>query len=233
MNELRHVAIIMDGNGRWAKEKGLARSMGHKAGSETLEKLCSYILKSEVEVLSVYAFSTENFKREKKEVDYLMDLFVKMFSKIKVFKENNIKIVFSGSKNNLSSKLIKVMNKAVDDTKNNTNGTINICLNYGGQLEIVDTIKKIMKNKIEIEDINEELVSKYLYNDLPPIDLMIRTSGEKRLSNFMLYQLAYAELYFTDTYFPDFLEKEYDKAVDYYYKRDRRFGGIKNENKNN
>ncbi len=230
MNELKHVAIIMDGNGRWAKERGLNRSKGHKEGSVTLEKLCTHILKSEVEVLSVYAFSTENFKRDIKEVNYLMNLFIKMFSNLKTIQDNNIKLVFSGSRNNLSNKLLKVMDKAVEATKNNTNGILNVCLNYGGQLEIVDAVKKIMSGKVNINDINETVISKYLYNDLPPIDLMIRTSGEKRLSNFMLYQLAYSELYFTDTYFPDFLENEYEKAVNYYYKRDRRFGGIKNEN---
>lgn len=222
-----HVGIILDGNGRWATSRGLPRSAGHKAGYDTLRKLIKYVFSKGVKVLTVYAFSTENFKRDKEEVDYLMNIFVKAFSleKNKVMK-NNIKVVFSGRDKPLPKKVIETRNKLEELTKNNTGGILNICLNYGGQAEIVDACKKIVKDKIDINDINEELFSKYLYKDLPPIDFTIRTSGELRLSNFMLWQNSYAEFYFPQTYFPDFTEEEFDKALLEYTKRDRRFGKI-------
>jgi undecaprenyl diphosphate synthase len=225
-----HVAIIMDGNRRWAREKGLNPSKGHLEGSKTLKEIALYASEIGLKVLSVFAFSTENFKRSKEEVDYLMNLFVKMFdTEFKTFKDKNIKVVFSGSLDNLPNKVIKVMNKISDATKDNTGGLLNICLNYGGQDEILDTIKKIgndiENNIIKVEDIDKELVSKYLYHDLPPIDLLIRTSGEYRVSNFMLWQLAYAEMYFPSVYFPDFDIKQFDKAILEYNNRNRRFGG--------
>ncbi|MFI3260339.1 MAG: polyprenyl diphosphate synthase [bacterium] len=234
MNIPKHVAIILDGNGRWAKAKGLSRSMGHKAGSENLNKLAEYILKTEVEVLSVFAFSTENFKRSEEEVSYLMNLFTSSFKKDKnYFNKCNIKVVFSGRDKPLSDEVMEAMDELMELTKDNTGGIFNICLNYGGQAEIVDASKKItnavINKEIQLEEINEETFSKYLYNELPQIDLMIRTSGETRISNFMLYALAYAELYFTDTYFPDFDGKEYEKAIESFNKRDRRFGGIKDK----
>lgn len=225
-----HVGIIMDGNGRWAQKRGLNRSMGHLEGSKTLEEVGIYILKKGVKVLSVFAFSTENFKRSKEEVDYLMNLFVKMFkNKCKVFIKNDIKIVFSGRKNNLREDVVAAMDYLMDKTKDNQSGILNICLNYGGQEEIIDASKKIAilyKNgDIDLDSISKKEFYKYLYNDLPPIDLLIRTSGEERISNFNLYQLAYSELYFTDTLFPDFKMKEFDLALDAYNKRNRRFGG--------
>lgn len=225
-----HVGIIMDGNGRWAQKRGLNRSMGHLEGSKTLEEVGIYILKKGVKVLSVFAFSTENFKRSKEEVDYLMNLFVKMFkNKCKIFIKNDIKIVFSGRKNNLREDVVAAMDYLMDKTKDNQSGILNICLNYGGQEEIIDASKKIAilyKNgDIDLDSISKEEFYKYLYNDLPPIDLLIRTSGEERISNFNLYQLAYSELYFTDTLFPDFKRKEFDLALDAYNKRNRRFGG--------
>ena len=222
-----HVGIILDGNGRWATSRGLPRSAGHKAGYDTLRKLIKYVFSKGVKVLTVYAFSTENFKRDKDEVDFLMNIFVKAFSleKNKVMK-NNIKVVFSGRDEPLPKKVIETRNKLEELTKNNTGGILNICINYGGQAEIVDACKKIIKDKIDIKDIDENLFSHYLYKDLPPIDLMIRTSGELRLSNFMLWQNSYAEFYFPKTYFPDFNDKEFDKALIEYTKRDRRFGKI-------
>lgn len=234
MNELKHVGIIMDGNGRWATERGLKRTAGHKEGYETLKKLAKYILSSGVEYLSVFAFSTENFKRSEEEVDFLMNLFLKGFkSSIKEFNENNIKVVFSGRKEPLKDEVYESMLTLARETHSNTGGVLNICLNYGGQSEIVDVVKKINKdllnNKISLDNVNENTIYKYLYNELPPIDLLIRTSGEERISNFMLYSLAYSELYFPKTYFPDFDEKEYDKAVEIYNNRDRRFGSIKKE----
>jgi len=231
MNIPNHVAIIMDGNGRWAKERGLARSMGHLEGSKTLEKVGMYILSKGVKVLSVFAFSTENFKRSAEEVNYLMDLFVKMFKKkCKIFIKNNIKIVFSGRKVNLRDDVIDAIEYLEDLTKDHTKGILNICLNYGGQEEMIDASCKIAKlykeGNINLEDLNKESFYKYLYNNLPPIDFVIRTSGEERISNFMLYQMAYSEFYFTNVYFPDFDEKEFDKAIEVFNKRNRRFGGV-------
>lgn len=224
-----HVGIILDGNGRWATERGLKRSEGHKAGFETLKILSKHVFTRGVKVLSVFAFSTENFNRTKDEVDYLMNLFLKGFkSSIKEFNKNNIKVVFSGRKEPLSDKVYKSMKSLEKETLNNTGGILNICLNYGGQTEIVDTTKKlindVLDDKLKTEDITPEIFMKNLYNDLPPMDFLIRTSGEIRVSNFMLFSLAYAEMYFPLTYFPDFKEDEFDKALEEYTKRDRRFG---------
>lgn len=224
-----HVGIILDGNGRWATERGLKRSEGHKAGFETLKILSKHVFTRGVKVLSVFAFSTENFNRTKDEVDYLMNLFLKGFkSSIKEFNKNNIKVVFSGRKEPLSDKVYKSMKSLEKETLNNTGGVLNICLNYGGQTEIVDTTKKLINDvldgKLKTEDITPEIFMKNLYNDLPPMDFLIRTSGEIRVSNFMLFSLAYAEMYFPNTYFPDFKEDEFDKALEEYTKRDRRFG---------
>ena len=228
-----HLGIIMDGNGRWAKERGLNRSLGHKAGADNLIKLLNYIYKNtSIKVVSLYAFSTENFKRDKNEVDYLMKLFVTLFNnKLESIKKNNVKVVFSGRRDNLPNSVLEAMNKTVDDTKNNTRGILNICLNYGGDYEIVDMTKKVAKQVLEgnlkIEDITKEIVSKNLYQDLPPLDFVIRTSGEKRISNFMIYQSSYAEYDFPDTYFPDFDSKCLEESLDNYRKRDRRFGNAK------
>lgn len=227
-----HVAIIMDGNGRWAKERGKKRSAGHKAGSDNLKKLIRHVLSSGVNVLSVFAFSTENFKRSEEEVNYLMNLFLKVFKgSIKEFNDNNVKVLFSGRKEPLSDQVYEAMKKLEKETSKNTGGIVNICLNYGGQAEIVDATKKLCEEykngSINLEDIDEKMFYSKLYNNLPPIDLLIRTSGEERISNFMLYSLAYSELVFTDTYFPDFNETEFDKAIETYNKRDRRFGGVK------
>jgi len=232
MNSIpNHVAIILDGNGRWAIKRGLKRSLGHKAGFDNLKKLSKYIFKKGVKILSVYAFSTENFKRDKEEVDYLMDLLVNKFKSL-VSKKDNIRIVFSGSKKNLRSDVLKAIEEIEETTKDNDKHIFNICFNYGGRLDIVEATKKIVNDcnngKLSIDDINEEVYKKYLYNEIPDIDLLIRTSGEYRISNFMLYQLSYAEMYFTNTLFPDFNEEKFDEAIESYNNRDRRFGGIKN-----
>lgn len=227
----RHVAIILDGNGRWAKERGLTRSMGHDAGFTNLKNISKYILSKGIKVLSVYAFSTENFKRSQEEVSYLMNIFTSKFkSCIKDFNKESIKVIFSGRDKPLPDKVLKAMKELEESTKDNTKGILNICINYGGRSELVDTCKKISKmvanKEIDVDDIDEELVSRNLYNNLPDVDLMIRTSGELRLSNFMLWQNSYAEFYFPKTYFPDFDEEEFDKAIIEYTKRDRRFGNI-------
>lgn len=228
-----HVAFILDGNGRWAKERGLSRSEGHKAGFENLNELAKYIFNKGVKVLSVYAFSVENFKRSKEEVNFLMDLFVKGFKKYsKTLKEDNIKIVFSGKREfPLPEKVIKVMNEVEEETKFNTGGIFNICVNYDSQYEIVDATKRIIddvsKCLLTKDDITKEVFNSYLYQDLPPVDLLIRTSGENRLSGFMLYQVSYAEFYFPNIYFPAFSKDDFDSAIKEYNKRDRRFGAIK------
>lgn len=233
-----HLAIIMDGNGRWAKERGLSRSMGHLEGSKTLEKIALYAFERGVKILSVFAFSTENFKRSKEEVDYLMNLFVQMFDlKKNVFNAKDIKVVFSKKERGLPDAVEKKIISLTEKTKNNKSGILNICINYGGQDEIVDTSKKLIKlvneKKLNIDDITKEVFTKNLYQDLEPIDLLIRTSGEQRISNFMLWQMAYSELYFTKTYFPSFNENDLEEAFLAYNKRERRFGGIKDEKKNN
>lgn len=227
-----HIGIIMDGNGRWAKERGMIRSMGHKKAIDTIKELCIHMSEVGLKYCSVYAFSTENFKREASEVNFLMDLFTSMFEKgIRFFNERNIKVIFSGRREPLPEKVLDAMDKIVENTKNNTGLVFNICINYGSHSEIVDTTKKLCEmyknGNIELDDINEELISKNLYQDLPPLDFVIRTSGELRLSNFMMWQASYAEFYFPKTYFPDFNSEEFDKAILEFNKRNRRFGGVK------
>ena len=225
-----HVAIILDGNGRWAKKRGLKRSLGHKAGFENLKELSDYIFEKGVKILSVFAFSTENFKRDQDEVDYLMDLLVKKFKQL-INKKNNVKIVFSGRKENLRDDVIKAINEIEEKTKDKEGHIFNICFNFGGRADIIDATKKIsldvLNGKIKIDDINENMYPNYLYNKIPDIDLLIRTSGEYRISNFMLYQSSYAEMYFPETLFPDFKKEEFDKAIEIYNNRDRRFGNAK------
>lgn len=234
MNNLpTHVAIIMDGNGRWATNRGLKRSEGHKAGAEMLERLALYAKKKGIKVLSVYAFSTDNFKRSQEEVDYLMNLLVYYFNKkLKKVIDEGIKVVISGRKQGLKKEVLEAINNIENKSKDNKEGILNICLNYGGQEEIVDASIRLHKDLnegiIKCDDINRENFYRYLYQDLPPIDLLIRTGREKRLSNFMLYQAFYAEILFVDTLFPDFGEEELDKSLKFFLNRDRRFGGIKN-----
>ena len=226
----KHVAIIMDGNGRWAEQRGLKRSDGHKAGSEALKKVVEYAFNNGIEVLSVFAFSTENFKRSAEEVNYLMHLFVVIFKKyINELHNKGIKIVFSKKEEGLPVNLEKLIKDITEKTKNNKKGIFNVCINYGGYDEIIDMTKKISakvkNNELDINDINAHVINENLYQVLPPIDLVIRTSGEYRISNFMLLQMAYAELYFTNTYFPDFNDAEFEKALNEYKNRNRRFGG--------
>lgn len=234
MNIPKHVAIIMDGNGRWATKRNLSRSIGHLEGSNTLKKIVEYAFSNGIEILSVFAFSTENFKRSKEEVNYLMNLFVKMFKDyFDELNEKGIKIVFSKKESGLPDKLENIIKDVTEKTKDNKNGIFNVCINYGGQDEIVDVVKKISKKvldgNINIDDINKNIIEENLYQKLPPIDLLIRTSGEYRISNYMLWQMAYSEMYFTNTYFPDFDEFELKKAIEEYSKRDRRFGNIEDK----
>lgn len=224
----KHTAIILDGNGRWATERGLKRTEGHKAGYENLLKLSKYILSTGTKYLSVFAFSTENFKRPIDEVNYLMSLFIKGFKRdSKYFVKENIRVVFSGRRDKLSQEVLDAMDSLEEMTKENDLGILNICLNYGGRTEIVDAVNKIIADNVDV--VTEDIFKNYLYNDLPDIDFMIRTSGEERISNFMLWQLSYAELYFPKCYFPDFDNTQYDIALDHFNHRSRRFGGLKNE----
>ena len=233
-----HVGIIVDGNGRWATQKGKKRSKGHLAGSKNLDNLCQYIFDKGDKILSLYVFSTENFKRSDEEVNYLMDLFIKKFKNdFKIFNKKDIKIVFSGRREPLRQEILDIIDDITYKTKDNKSGILNFCLNYGSHAEIIDAVKKINKdiinNKLVIDELNDDIFQNYLYNNLPDVDLLIRTGGEVRLSNFMLWQCAYAELYFTDILFPDFNEAELEKALDSYSKRDRRYGGINYEKKSN
>ena len=225
----------MDGNGRWATKKGLERSAGHLEGSRTLEKILFHAMDMGINVLSVYAFSVDNFKRDKKEVDYLMKLVVKFLrSKIDKINKRNIKVLVSGRKENLNKEVIDAIEKIEESTKDNDKGILNICLNYGGQEEIIDGAIKLacdINQGLDISSFKREDFRKYLYHDLPEVDLLIRTGGEQRLSNFMLYQLSYTEFYFTNTLFPDFDKSEFNKALFMYENRDRRFGGIHEENR--
>ncbi len=218
-----HVGIIMDGNRRWAKEKNKKTIEGHLAGANRIISLAKYIFDKGVKYLSIYAFSTENFNRSAEEVSYLMGLIIKFFNdRVHELHDYNIKIVVSGLRDNLSKDVLKCIDNVVELTKNNTGGVLNVCLNYGGRREIVDAVNKIKEANITV---TEDNFGKYLYNDLPDLDFVIRTSGEERISNFMLWQISYAEFYFPKVYFPDFDEKEFDKALEIYNNRNRRFGG--------
>lgn len=227
-----HVAIILDGNRRWAKRQGLPQLKGHQKGFENIRELVPYIIDKGVKYLSVFAFSTENFKRTEEEVKYLMDLFVDMFKKeCDEIHNEDIKIVISGRRENLRPDVLEAIDYITEKTKNNKRGVFNVCLNYGGQQEIADGTKRIVEDvqsgKISIDDIDENLLYKYMYNELPPIDLLIRTSGEERISNFMIYNLSYSEMYFPEVCFPAFDKEEFEKAIDVYNSRERRFGGNK------
>lgn len=218
-----HIGIIMDGNRRWAKEKKKKTIEGHLAGANRIISLAKYIFDKGAKYLSIYAFSTENFNRSAEEVSYLMGLIIKFFNeRVNELHDYNIKIVVSGLRDKLSKEVLKCIDNVVDLTKDNTGGVLNVCLNYGGRREIVDAVNKIKQANVSI---TEETFGKYLYNDLPDLDYVIRTSGEERISNFMLWQISYAEFYFPKVYFPDFDEKEFDKALEIYNNRNRRFGG--------
>lgn len=223
-----HLAIILDGNGRWAKKRGLPRNLGHKQGVETLIKIVRYCSDLGIKNLTVYAFSTENWNRPQKEVDYLMNLLEEYFVGIeKKLKNRNIKLKVIGEKNKLSDKLIKSINQVQENTKNNTGMIFNIAFNYGSKDEIINAVKQMVNDNVLI---TKENLDNYLYtSESGNVDLLIRTSGEQRISNFLLWQIAYSEFYFTDVYWPDFNEKELDKALEIYQGRDRRFGGLTDE----
>ena len=229
-NMPKHIAIIMDGNRRWARKKGLEPKLGHKEGAKTLEKIVRYANKIGLEYITVYAFSTENWKRTKDEVGALMLLLQNYLDDYsKRADTENIKVKVLGDVSALSEGMQKSINKCMERTKNNTGVTFNIAINYGGRDEIVKAVRKISEQvkegKINIEDINEQLISDNLYTaGEPDPDLLIRTSGELRTSNFLPWQIVYSEFVFVEKNWPDFEEKDLDEAIEIYQKRNRKFG---------
>ena len=228
----KHVAIIMDGNGRWAKNRDLPRREGHKEGVKTLKKLVKYAADTDIHSLTVYAFSTENWKRPKSEVDFLLALMRRtMRNEVDELLDNGVRVNFIGRKGPLSKRLVKEIELIEKKSKNNVKLTLNIAFNYGGRAEIVDAAKKIAEEAksedFSADDLDEEKFSSYLYKpEFNEIELLIRTGGEKRLSNFLIWQAAYAELYFTDKYWPEFNEADFEAALEDFNSRDRRFGGL-------
>lgn len=226
----KHIAIIMDGNRRWAKSKNIPVSFGHKEGAKTLEKIVRYANKIGIKYITVYAFSTENWKRTTEEVTALMNLFQSYLDDYsKRADSENIKVKIIGNRQGLSEKMQKSIEKCMERTKDNTGITFNIALNYGGRDEITNAVKqiaeKIQNKEINIEDITEQMISDNLYTaEQPDPDLLIRTSGELRLSNFLPWQLAYTEFLFVDKNWPDFNEKDLDDAIEVYKSRNRKFG---------
>lgn len=228
-----HVAIIMDGNGRWASRRGLPRSAGHRAGLERVRDTVAVCLETGVKYLTLYAFSTENWQRPTEEVGFLMDLFEKNLpSEVVKLHQNNVQVRFIGLKQGLSPKLIELMEHAETLTAHNNALTINIAINYGGRSEIIAATKGLIRatlnKQLTMENITEAALKSHLFTlDQPDPDLLIRPGGERRISNFLVWQLAYTELYFSDLYWPDFGKDQMLKAFYYYSKRERRFGRIK------
>ena len=233
-----HVAIIMDGNGRWAKQKGMARVFGHRNGVKAVREATEFAREIGIKVLTVYAFSTENWKRPKKEVDTLMRLLVSSLKdELPTLQKNDIKLQAIGQLNSLPVKAQKELAEVIELTKNNNSMTLNLALSYGSREEIVNTFKniskKVVNKEITIEEIDEKIINNHLYTfTLPDVDFLIRTSGEKRISNFLLWQIAYAELYFTDVLWPDFRKDDFLKAILDYQHRERRFGKTSEQIKN-
>lgn len=229
----RHIAVIMDGNGRWAKQRGLPRVEGHIAGAERVREVLRYAREFGVEYMTLYAFSTENWKRSREEVDALMDLLSRFIDGyLDEMKQNNVRLLVTGRIDGLPERAANDLKRAMAETASLTGHTLILALNYGGRSEIADAAKKIAEEvrhgRLDPVKIDEQLFSRYLYlPEVPDPDLMIRTSGEFRLSNFLLWELSYAEFYVTDTYWPDFDREEFRKAIESYSKRDRRFGGRK------
>ena len=227
----RHVAIIMDGNGRWAKRRGLERVEGHRAGAIAVKNLLEYLKKTGIQYLTLYAFSTENWKRSKEEVDALMELLAEFIdANLSLLMENNVRLLVTGRIEGLPEKAREKLKEAIRKSAGNTSGTVIFALNYGGRAEIADAAQKIarkvLKGEINPEQIDEKLFAQHLYlPEVPDPDLLIRTSGELRLSNFLLWELSYSEIYVTDTFWPDFDLAELNKAIDAFQKRNRRFGG--------
>jgi len=229
-NVPKHVAVIMDGNGRWAKKQGKSRIFGHKNGVKAVRETIEAAVNAGIKALTLYAFSTENWKRPEAEIKTLMTLLVtSLKNEAKDLIKNNIKLQVIGNQNHLPAIVLKGLNKVIEQTKNNTALTLTIALSYGSREEIVNAFKniakKVVNNDLSVEEINENIINNHLYTfTLPDVDLMIRTSGEKRISNFLLWQIAYAELHFTDVLWPDFTKNDFYNAIIEYQTIERRFG---------
>lgn len=227
-----HIAIIMDGNGRWARQRGLPRIAGHKQGMENVKRIVEIANAYQIKILTLYAFSTENWSRPKSEVNYLMKLPVDFFHVyLSDLMKNNVKVQTIGHFEQLPAATRKAVENAIIKTKDNTGLILNFAINYGGRSEIVSATKSIAEdiknNKITIDQVDEKLMNEYLFtSDLPDPDLLIRTSGEVRLSNFLLWQLAYTEFWFCDSYWPSFSKRDFEEALKTYQKRKRRYGGL-------
>lgn len=228
----QHVAVIMDGNGRWAKQKGLPRIEGHRRGAKTLKELLRYCKNLGIETLTAYAFSTENWGRPVGEVNFLMNLFERMLQKeLKEMEEEEVCINFIGDLTPLPQSLQQEMLRSMERTKDNRGVFFNVAINYGSRHEMIDACKaiaqKVQQGKLSTEAIDEDTIAQHLYTSKSSDpDLLIRTSGEMRLSNFMLWQLAYTEIYVTDTLWPDFDDRQFDRALESYQQRDRRYGNV-------
>lgn len=223
----RHVGYIVDGNRRWAKAHGIPTYEGHLAGYNAIKDVAIASFDAGIEYMSAYIFSTENWKRSKEEVKGLMGLVLKLLtSDLHLFGENDVQLKVLGSKQNVSDKILKAIDEAERQTAHNTRGTLALCFNYGGHLEIADAVKKIVQSDIKPEDITPELISHNLYYpEVPPVDLIVRTSGEQRISNFMLWRAAYSEFLFLEKAFPDMTKDDVTAIVEEYARRNRRFGG--------
>ncbi len=228
----QHVAIIMDGNGRWAKAQGKIRTYGHQAGAETLKTIVRAADKLGIKVISAYAFSTENWKRPVTEVNFLMELLSRyLTNEIVEFKENNVQVRFIGSREGLPAKVQEKMDHAIAETNDNTGIILNLAINYGGQAEILHAVQtvaaEVAAGRLQVEDIDKQVVEDALYTrGLPPPDLLIRPGGDLRISNFLLWQIAYAEIWITDVFWPDFTPEHLVDAILAYQGRERRFGGL-------
>lgn len=227
----KHIGVIMDGNGRWAKKRLMPRQMGHRAGAKTFKDITRYAKKCGIKYITFYAFSTENWKRPKEEVDSIMKLFDSYLDDVRNYFKDNVKLVFIGDRSKLSQPLQDKMNTLEQDTKDFTSMTLILAINYGGRDEIVHSVREIAKlvkdGFLKPEDIDESIISANLYtSDIPDVDLIIRPSGEMRLSNFLTWQSAYSELYFSDILWPDFSKKDFDMALKSFSERSRRFGGV-------
>ncbi|CAL4321743.1 polyprenyl diphosphate synthase [Buchnera aphidicola] len=230
---LRHIAIIMDGNGRWSERKGKIRTLGHKEGFKTAKKIVKFAVKRNIKILTLYAFSKENWKRPKIEIMGLMELFFfALKNEINNLNKYNIRLKIIGEKSFFNKKLQNYIYKAEKKTLKNSGLILNIAANYSGRWDIIQATKRIIqavqKGILDIKKIQEQNFSQYLStSELSPVDLVIRTGGEKRISNFLLWQIAYSELYFTDILWPDFNQSTFQEAIDYFFTRERRFGRIK------
>lgn len=223
---LKHIAIIPDGNRRWAKEHLLPSMMGHKKGVEALKNIVKACAEFDIKYLTMYAFSTENWNRKQEEVDFLMDLLAQTIkNELKELNENNVKLTFLGDLKQLNENLQKILEDAQETTKNNSGVNLNIAINYGARDEIKNAVKNIIKQGYKEEEITEDLISNNLYTkNIPDPDLLIRTSGEKRISNYLLWQIAYCEIYITDKYWPEFDKEQLKLAIEEFAQRQRRWG---------